>query len=60
MIMPITEDRDYTIEEAAAAVKVEPQVIKELIEKGEIIATKAGTGYLIHERDFKIYLGEPL
>ncbi|MHB8162797.1 MAG: helix-turn-helix domain-containing protein [Methanoregula sp.] len=58
--MTITEDRDYTVEEAAAAVKVVPGVIRKLIERGDIVATKSGAGYLIHERDFKIYLGEPL
>jgi excisionase family DNA binding protein len=55
-----TDDRDYTIEEAAAAVKVSPEVIKKLIDDGDIIAFQRGESTLIRERDFKIFLGEPL
>lgn len=38
----------YTLEEAAAALRIHPQTLAKVLRKGEIRARKIGKGWLIH------------
>lgn len=46
----------YTLEEAAAAVRIHPQTLARLFREGTIPARKNGRGWLVHPRALEDWL----
>lgn len=48
----------YTLEEAAAALRIHPQTLAKFLRKGEIRARKIGKGWLIHPNALEDWIKE--
>lgn len=53
-------ERQLTVSEAATRARRHPETIRRWVREGKLPATRAGTQFVIDDRDLAILLGEPI